>query len=178
MDMNETPARLNLEIRIRIACLADLPGIVAVYNQAVPTHRSTANTKPVTVEERKAWFVDHAPHKRPIFVAELGGQLAGWCSLSTYRPGRAALRFTAEISYYIDNAFQRKGVGLALVRHAMEACPKLRIKNIIAVVIDQNEASRKLLEKLGFQQWGYLPRVLDFNGSEYGEFYYGKRVAD
>jgi L-amino acid N-acyltransferase YncA len=180
MDMNMNPSHSpsNLDLCIRTACLDDLPGIVAIYNQAVPTHRSTANTKLVTVEERKAWFNEHDPVKRPVFVAELGGQLAGWCSLSTYRPGRAALRFTAEISYYIDNAFTRKGIGSALIRHALEACPMLGIKNIIAVVIDQNEGSRQILEKLDFQQWGYLPRVLDFDGSEYGEFYYGKRVAE
>jgi phosphinothricin acetyltransferase len=178
MGMNKSPVPQDPELQIRIASLADLPGIVAIYNQAVPTHRSTANTTPVTVEGRRAWFLDHDPRKRPIFVAEVNGQMAGWCSLSTYRPGRLALRFTAEISYYIDNAFQRKGIGSALVRHALDACPALEIKNIVAVVIDQNEGSRKLLEKLGFQQWGYLPRVLDFDGEEFGEFYYGKRVSE
>ena len=60
----------------------------------------------------------------------------------------------------------------------LKASPSLGIKNIVAVLIDRNDASRKLLEKLGFQQWGYLPRVLDFDGQECGEFYYGKRVAD
>jgi L-amino acid N-acyltransferase YncA len=150
MDMNETSASSNLDLCIRTASLDDLPRIVAIYNEAVPTHRSTANTSPVTVAERKAWFAEHDPAKRPIFVAELGGQLAGWCSLSTYRPGRAALRFTAEISYYIENAFQRRGIGSALIRHALEVCPSLEIKNIVAVVIDQNEGSRQILEKLDF----------------------------
>jgi L-amino acid N-acyltransferase YncA len=164
--------------KIRIATLTDLPGIVAIYNQAVPTHRSTANTTPVTVEGRKTWFLEHDPAKHPIFVAEVDGRIAGWCSLSTYRPGRMALRFTAEMSIYIDNAFHRKGIGSALVRHALEACPRLEIKNIVGVVIDQNDGSRKLFEKMGFQQWGYLPRVLDFDGKEFGEFYYGKRVSD
>ena len=137
MEMNKSPVPQDPELQIRIASLADLPAIVAIYNQAVPTHRSTANTTPVTVEGRRAWFLDHDPRKRPFFVAEVNGQMAGWCSLSTYRPGRLALRFTAEISYYIDNAFQRKGIGSALVRHALDACPALKIKNIVAVVIDQ-----------------------------------------
>lgn len=176
--MNKTPPPLNAELHIRIATLADLPGIVEIYNQAVPTHRSTANTTPVTVDGRRAWFLDHDPDSHPIFIAEVDGVAAGWCSLSIYRPGRMALRFTAEISYYIDTNFQRRGIGSSLVKHALEACPALGIKNIVAVVIDQNEGSRKLLESLGFQQWGYLPRVLDFDGEEYGELYYGKRVAD
>lgn len=164
--------------KLRVATLDDLPAIVGIYNQAVPSGRSTARTTPVTVDERKSWFQEHQPDKYPIFVAELGGRVIGWCSLSVYRPGRAALRFTAEISYYVDQEHQRQGVGKALVQHALDVSPSLDIKNIVAVLIDQNDASRKLLEKLGFQQWGHLPRVLDFNGREYGEFYYGKRVVD
>lgn len=176
--MPDNPRPPVLEIRLRTAGLIDLPEIIAIYNQAVPTHRSTANTTPVTVEGRKAWFLEHDPNHRPIFLAELDDQVAGWCSLSVYRPGRLALRFTAEISYYIDNAYQRRGIGSALVRHALAACPALGIKNIVAVVIDKNDGSRRLLEKFGFEQWGYLPRVLDFDGEELGEYYYGKRVAE
>ncbi len=164
--------------KLRIAKIEDLPAIVAIYNQAVPTHRSTANTTPWNAEARKQWFDDHDSHRHPIFVAEMDGCVIGWCSLSVYRAGRAALRFTAEISYYVDTAHQGQGVGQALIRHAVEVSPSLGIKNIIAVLLDRNEPSRKLLEKLGFQQWGYLPRVLDFDGEECGEFYYGRRVAD
>jgi L-amino acid N-acyltransferase YncA len=164
--------------KFRIAKSSDLPAIVAIYNQAVPTHRSTANTTPWTVDGRKKWFEEHEPGRHPIFVADLDGSVIGWCSLSVYRPGRAALRFTAEISYYVDSAYQGQGVGQALIRHAVDASPSLGIRNIIAVLLDRNEPSRKLLEKLGFQQWGYLPRVLDFDGEECGEFYYGKRVVD
>jgi phosphinothricin acetyltransferase len=167
-----------MEIRIRVAKIDDLPPIVEIYNQAVPSHRSTANTTPVTVESRKKWFEEHEPGRRPIFVADLDGSVIGWCSLSVYRPGRAALRFTAEISYYVDTERQGEGIGQALIRHALDASPALGIRNIIAVLLDRNEPSRKLLEKLGFQQWGYLPRVLDFDGEECGEYYYGKRVVD
>jgi L-amino acid N-acyltransferase YncA len=178
MEMTQPLPPTPSEIQIRTATLDDLPGIVAIYNQAVPTHRSTANTTPVTVEGRKAWFMEHDPEQHPIFVAEVNGQLAGWCSLSTYRPGRMALRFTAEMSLYIDSAFHRKGIGSTLISHALQACPALGIKNIVGVVIEKNEGSWKMLEKLGFERWGYLPRVLDFDGEELGEFYYGKRVSN
>jgi L-amino acid N-acyltransferase YncA len=176
--MKNIPSTTKREILIRKADISDLPKIVAIYNQAVPTHRSTANTIPWTVESRTPWFIEHEPDKHPIFVAKIEEQVVGWCSLSVYRPGRLALRFTAEISYYVDSNFQRQGVGQTLLRHAIEVCPALNIKNIIAVIIDRNESSRKILEKLGFEQWAYLPRVLDFDGQEFGEYYYGIRVVD
>jgi L-amino acid N-acyltransferase YncA len=168
----------NIALTLRVANLSDLSTIVEIYNQAVASQKSTARIEPVTLDERRSWFLEHDPHKYPIFVAEHEGQVIGWCSLSIYRPGRVALRFTAEISYYIDKKYQRQGVGKTLVSHVIVQSPSFGIKNIVAVLIDRNDASRKLVEKLGFQQWGYLPRVLDFDGVECGEFYFGKRVAD
>jgi len=102
--------------------------------------------------------------------------LAGWCSLSAYRAGRAAFRFTAEISYYIAPAYHRRGIATALVEHALAACPALQIRHLFAIVLESNEASRRLLEKMGFEKWGYLPRVADFDGREVGHLYYGRHL--
>jgi len=165
------------ELHIRIAEPADLPSIVDIYNQAVPSHRSSATTTPITVEGRKAWFLEHEANRYPIYIASAKGLVVGWCSISVYRPGRNALRFTAELSCYVDHDYQGRGVGSSLICHAMEECPKLGIKNLIGVVIDRNIASQKMLERLGFKKWGHLPRVLNFDGQECGEYYYGKRVS-
>lgn len=164
------------KMSIRLARLADLPAIVEIYNQAIPSKQSTGDTQPVRVEDRVAWFEAHLPDEHPIFVADVGGQVAGWCSLSAYRPGRAALRFTAEISYYIALAYHRQGIGTALVKHALAACPALQIRHLFAIVLEGNEGSRRLLEKMGFEKWGYLPRVADFDGKEVGQLYYGRHL--
>ena len=161
---------------IRIAQLSDLPAIVEIYNESIPSQQSTGDTHPMSLESRLAWFDEHRPDELPVFVAEADGRVAGWCSLSAYRPGRAALRFTREISYYIATAYQRQGIGTALIEHTLAACPALQIRHLFAIVLEGNEASMKLLEKMGFEQWGYLPRVADFNGKETGHLYYGRHV--
>lgn len=161
---------------IRHARMDDLPAIVEIYNQAIPSKQSTGDTQPVRVEDRLAWFAEHHPKQHPIFIADVDGQVAGWCSLSPYRPGRAALRFTAEISYYLAPAYHRRGIGTALIEHVVAACPALQIKHLFAIVLEGNQASLKLLQKMGFEQWGYLPRVADFDGSEIGHVYYGRHV--
>lgn len=161
---------------IRLAQIDDLPAIVDIYNQAIPSKQSTGDTHPLGVEDRKAWFEEHPAEKHPIFVAEVDGQVVGWCSLSAYRPGRAALRFTAEISYYIALPYHRQGIGTALVAHALAACPALQIKHLLAIVLEVNQASLRLLEKMGFEQWGYLPRVANFDGKEVGHHYYGRHL--
>jgi L-amino acid N-acyltransferase YncA len=161
---------------IRLAQMSDLPAIVDIYNQSVSSRQSTGDIQPVRVEDRKIWFAEHLPNQHPIFVAEVDGQVAGWCSLSAYRPGRAALRFTAEISYYIASAYHRRGIGTALVKHAIAACPALQIRHLFAIVLEGNLASLSLLEKMGFELWGYLPKVAYFDGKEVGHVYYGRHI--
>jgi phosphinothricin acetyltransferase len=163
---------------IRLAQIDDLPAIVDIYNQAILSKQSTGDTQPLRVEDRMTWFAEHRPDEHPIFVADVDGQVAGWCSLSAYRPGRAALSFTAEISYYISYAYHRRGIATTLVEHAVATCPALQIRHIFAIVLEGNEASLKLLEKMGFEKWGYLPRVADFDGREVGQLYYGWHVLN
>jgi len=161
---------------IRLAQQDDLPALVEIYNQAISTKQSTGDLQPVTVDDRVAWFRAHPPEKYPIFAAEMDGQVAGWCSLSAYRQGRGAFRHTAEISYYISFAHHRRGIGSALVEHALSACPALQIRHVFAIVLENNQASLRLLKKMGFEKWGYLPQVADFDGKEVGHLYYGRHV--
>ena len=131
---------------IRLAQLDDLPAIVEIYNQSIPSQQATGDLQPLRVEDRLAWFEEHRPDRHPIFVAEVEGRVAGWCSLSPYRPGRAALRYTAEISYYIDYAYHHRGLATALVEHALAACHVLHIKHVFAIVLEGNQASLSLLK--------------------------------
>lgn len=161
---------------IRIAKLDDLSAIVRIYNEAVASRFTTADTVAVTIDSRRDWFAEHEPANHPIFVYEAEGEVKGWCSLSPYRRGRQALRFTVEISYYVQTSSHRNGIASCLIQHALVACPALQIKNLFAIVLERNVASRSLLEKLAFEQWGFLPRVADFDGQECGHVYYGRRI--
>lgn len=160
---------------IRLATLADLPRIVAIYNQAIAAKNATADTLPFTVEQRLDWFQIHTPEAYPIHVYEEGGSVLGWLSVSPYR-SRPALARTAEVSYYVDYAHHGRGIGSALMAQAMTDAPRIGKKIYLAILLEWNTASRRLLEKFGFEQWGYLPDVADFDGRLCGQFYYGRRV--
>ncbi|MBN1978213.1 MAG: N-acetyltransferase [Anaerolineae bacterium] len=164
-------------MKIRIARQADLVQIVEIYNQAVALKSATADLDPVEPGDRVRWLEEHVPEKYPIYVAEVDGKVVAWCSLSPYRRGRMALRYTAEISYYIHGEYRRMGIGSALVQHATSQCEKLGIKTLLALVLDVNVASTKLLEKLGFARWGHMPKIADFEGRECGHLVYGLRVC-
>jgi phosphinothricin acetyltransferase len=166
-----------MKLTIRIAEARDLPAIVEIYNQAVKLRYATADLSPVTVEGRTAWLAEHDPARNPVFVAESDGAVVGWCSISPYRPGRTALRYTAEISYYVHENFRGIGVASRLIEHSIRECPKLGMKTLFAILLDINPASVRILEKFGFQRWGHMPGVADFDGKECGHLYYGLRLG-
>ena len=161
--------------RIRDARLGDLAAMVEIYNQAV-SEKATADLDPVTVDQRRDWFLEHNSSDRPILVAELDGVVCGWVSLSDYRPGRRALRNTAEISYYVHLQHRRKGVAAQLLRSAIARCSDLGVTSLFAILLENNEPSIHLLRKFGFEKWGLLPKVAVIEGSEVGHLYYGLRL--
>ena len=162
---------------IRGATIADVGEVVDIYNQAIDAGFQTAYTTRFNVEERMKWFQQHIDSDFPIFVYLKEGTIAGWISISPYRQDRAALRHTIEISYFIHKNYQRKGIGTQLLAYAIAACRQLNHKTALAILIDNNLGSIKLLEKFGFERWGYLPGVADFNGVECGQYYYGLRLS-
>ncbi|MDW7692868.1 GNAT family N-acetyltransferase [Flammeovirgaceae bacterium SG7u.111] len=163
-------------INIRPAISDDFESVIHIYNQAVTSSFCTADTEPVTLEERLDWFRSHVGGAYPIFVAESEGEVLGWISISAYRLGRKALRFAVEVSYYVERNLLGKGIGSFLMDCALKEAKELGYKSIFAILLDRNEKSIALLEKFGFEKWGHLPEICDFDGEICGQFYYGRKV--
>ena len=134
---------------IRLAEQKDLQAINEIYNQGIQI-RATGDIIPVTMDQRHTWWALHDASRHPVFVMESDGEIAGWVSLSAYRHGRLALRFTSEISYYIHDDHKGKGIGTALVLYAVEQASALGFTNLIAIILEKNTASIGLMKKTGF----------------------------
>jgi phosphinothricin acetyltransferase len=165
-------------VTIRPAQPDDLPAIVAIYNAAIPGRLATADTEPVTVEQRRPWFGEFDPSRRPLWVAEaVAGQPQAWLSLRSFY-GRPAYAGTVEVGVYVAPAAQRRGWGGALLAHALAAAPSLGIKTLLAFVFAHNAPSVALFERAGFVRWGLLPQVAELDGVERDLAILGRRVPD
>ncbi|HEY5799420.1 MAG TPA: GNAT family N-acetyltransferase [Burkholderiaceae bacterium] len=161
----------------RLAQLADLPAIVAIYNSTVASREVTADTEPVPVESRLAWFHDHTPDKRPLWVAEDGsGGVAGWMSYSNFY-GRPAYSGTAELSIYIAESWRGKGLGRYFLEAAISHAPSIRVHTLLGFIFGHNDPSLALFDRYGFSRWAELPRVANLDGVERDLIIVGKRVA-
>ena len=160
---------------IRLAVASDLPAIVSIYNASIPGRMATADVEPVSVAERAEWFRGFDPAKRPLWVYEQDGRIAGWLGLRSYY-GRPAYHRTVESAVYVDPEHRRRGIAHDLLDNALRAAPAMGIANVLAFVFVHNQPSVTLFEAHGFQRWGLLPRVCEMDGVERDVLILGRRL--
>jgi L-amino acid N-acyltransferase YncA len=159
---------MKWKLHLRDATKDDLPAIIAIYNQSIPSGRSTADLNPISVADREDWFAGFTTNKRPIWVAESDGEIVACIYLTSFYGGRAAYNKTAEVSLYIDQEWQNRGVGTFLMQKMIERCPELGVTTLIGMHFDHNEATKRLNEKFGFEQVGHLPEIAEVHGEKRG----------
>ncbi len=162
--------------QIRAAREADLPALLAIYNHAVETSVVTFDLEPRTAAAGHAWLAAHTG-RHPLLVAELAdGTVAGYASLSPYRP-MPAYDSTAELSLYIHPVYQRRGLGRALAEHLLAvARADARLHLIVSVITASHAVSIALHEKLGFRCCGTLHEAGLKFGSYHDVVHYELRV--
>lgn len=162
---------------IRDAVSSDLERIVEIYNSTIASRMVTADLEPATVEGKRAWFDNHSPDKRPIWIVRMDdGETSAWLSYQSFY-GRPAYQATAEISIYIDEKYRGLGLGSVLIEKALGECPHLGLTTLLGFVFGHNEPSLKLLRKYGFEQYGFLPRVAVLDGVERDLVIMGRKVS-
>ena len=162
-------------MRTRKAIKADLPILTEIQNQAILAGQN-AETSTKTIEERKEWFNHHQDEKYPIYVVLEDDEVIGYGTLSKYREGRAALQKVVEVSYYIHTQHHKKGVGTFMLNALLEYSKNLGFKFALAILLDSNLGSVRLLEKFGFEQWAHFPEIVELKNGTCGQFIHGKKL--
>lgn len=144
-------------LKIRAARLGDLKSITEIYNEAIKKTVATFDTEVKTLEEQKKWFIKHST-RNPIIIAENDDEIIGWASLSEYST-KYAYSDTAEISLYIKEKFQGKGIGKQLMSSIIDEGKKVGLHAVIARITDGNKTSIRLHKSVGFKHVGIMKEV-------------------
>lgn len=169
---------LRPRLRIEWPVRNDLEAIVAIYNQAIRNGMATGHTKEFTRQARWSWYRNHSKYDFPLYVMKYDEEIIGYGTLSPYREGRQAMRSIAEVSFFLDEAYQGKGYGNILLEHLINVCPRLGIKTLLAILLDVNKKSIRLLKKLDFQKWGHFRDVIEFENKTCGQLIYGLKISN
>ena len=144
-------------IKIRRATINDLDAITDIYNEAILKTTATFDTEIKSWKEQKKWFEDHGS-KNPILVADENGIIFGFASLSKYSD-RCAYSDTAEISLYVKEEHQGKGIGKKLMEQIIKEGKNVGLHVVISRITEGNKKSIYLHKSVGFEHIGIMKEV-------------------
>jgi len=154
-----------VKVHIRDATGVDAQSIADIYNPYITETAATFHTHPVDAEERLEWLAGHSL-RHPVLVAEVGGQVVGWGSLTPWAT-RPAWHRTVEVSIYVARDHRREGVGAALMEALLERAREAGHHVLIGQVVADNKPSIAMAERAGFKQVGILREV----GDKFGRYH-------
>jgi L-amino acid N-acyltransferase YncA len=144
-------------LTIRASTDDDLPAITEIYAWNVLNGLGTFEEVPPEQAEMARRRVAILDRGLPYLVAELDGEVLGYCYAGPFRL-RAAYRYTVEDSVYVSPKAVGKGVGKALLAALISSCEALGLRQMCAVIGDSgNAASIRLHAALGFEKKGVFP---------------------
>lgn len=144
-------------LRIRAATEADASALLAIYAPYVEHSVVSFETKVPDVDEF-AGRVRKFAAQWAWLVAERDGRMVGYAYGSPHRE-RAAYRWSAETSAYVDASAQRQGVGKALYLALFEVLAARGYCQAFAGMTLPNDASVALHRSVGFEPIGVFRAI-------------------
>ena len=143
-------------VSVRAATTADAETIAAIYApmvEASPTSFEEMPPDAVEVERRM-----QAHPRLPWLVAQTAGRVVGYAYAVQHRQ-RAAYRWCADSSVYVDPGHHGRGVGRMLYERLIEEMTALGYVSLFAGIALPNDASVGLHEAVGFRPVGVYRNV-------------------
>jgi Sortase and related acyltransferases len=139
---------------IREAQMRDCKAMCAIY---LPYVRDTAVSFEEILPTENTFIhkIETLCPKYPFLVWEEDGQVAAYAYASAFRE-RAAYRYGAELSVYVADAFQGRGIGKRLYEKLLEELALRGYLTAYGVVTLPNKKSEGLHLGLGFTKAGLL----------------------
>ena len=132
--------------------------VLEIYQHGIDSGMATFET------QVPAWQkFDLKYHQHPRIVAISDDQLVGWAALSPVS-SRECYSGVAEVSVYVHQQHQRKGIGRMLLLQLITESEQNDIWSLLSVIHEENRASIHLHEQCGFRFIGYRERIAQLNG--------------
>jgi L-amino acid N-acyltransferase YncA len=137
---------------------ADLPRVLAIYEQGLATRNATFETEVPTAKQlRSRWLPGLA------WVAELAGEVVGWTAVSPVSD-RACYSGVGETSVYVAEEARGRGVGKALLFTQVNEADAAGMWTLQTSVFPENRASLALHHSAGYRTLAVRTRIGQLDG--------------
>lgn len=147
---------LTFEMRHMIP--ADAPRILDIFRQGIETGNATFDQEVPTWEKWDESFFGVCR-----WVITNNSEVVGWAALKPVS-SRVCFKGVAEVSIYVDNGFQGKGVGTLLMKKLILDSEEQGFWTLQSGIFPENKGSIALHQKLGFRIVGRREKFGLFNG--------------
>lgn len=152
------PADLPGDVTVRALEPADWPAVRRIYAEGIATGGATFETEVPTTKALDAkWLPGHR------WVAEVGGQLAGWTAISPTST-RDCYAGVGETAVYVGEDFRGRGVGKTLLYKQVTAADDNGLWTLQTSVFPENRASLALHHSAGYRTLGVRERIAQQHG--------------
>ena len=142
-----------------IPMLAEHAGaVLEIYGHGIASGMATFET---TVPDWEGFNKKYLPHSRIIAVSN--DEPVGWAALTPVST-RDCYNGVAEVSVYVHQQHQRKGIGRLLLVELINDSEQNGIWSLLSVIHEENRASIHLHEQCGFRYIGYRERIAQLDG--------------
>jgi L-amino acid N-acyltransferase YncA len=148
-----SPAPETPEYRTRLVAPRDAEALRAIYNPEVLDSTVTFDLRPRTLAEQLAWIDEHSGGHPAIVAVDGADFVAGFASLTPYRP-RPAYAPTVEDSVYVRRDLRGRGVGRLLLGDLVELARDHGFHSVMGRIVGEHDASIALHAACGFEQVG------------------------
>ncbi len=131
----------------------DWPTVEQIYLEGIASGNATFETESPGWEK---WNSNHHAHSR--LVARDQHSTLGWAALSPAST-RGVYARVAEVSVYVAESAQGRGIGKALLRDLIQQSEQHGIWTLQASIFPENVFSIKLHTALGFRELGRRERI-------------------
>ena len=139
-------------MELRLATADDNEAIRAIYNLEVVESTVTFDLVPRSATQQQEWLSARSG-AHAVLVAEDGGEVVGFGSLSPYRD-RPAYSTSVEDSIYVRRDRQGQGIGKALLEELVRLATAHGFHAVVARIVGGHEASIALHQAAGFEVVG------------------------
>jgi L-amino acid N-acyltransferase len=145
-----------IEFQLKPCTEAQLPEILAIFNDAILNSTALYEYKVRTLERMNAWYADKIKGDYPVVGAfAQDGKLLGFSTYGMFRV-QPAYKYTVEHSVYVRSDMRGHGLGKVLLQEIIRKAEEQNYHSLIGVIDADNTVSTKLHENEGFVFMGVV----------------------